>query len=155
VLAVLGSEKIFSYRRYKTDILISAFISLAEKTAMESKILKLEEQLVAAILNSDVEVLEELLHDQLVFVNHTGAILSKKEDLAPHISHDLKITGLAVSDRQLQLFGDTAVVVVTKEIKGSYLNQPFESKLRFTRTWKLYEQDWKVIAVTSVPLQVG
>jgi hypothetical protein len=135
--------------------LISAFISLAEKTAMESKILKLEEQLVASILSSDVEVLDDLLHDQLVFVNHQGITLSKKEDLAPHISQDLKITSLAISDQQLQLFGDTAVVVVTKEIEGSYLKQPFESKLKFTRIWKLYEQDWKVIAVTSVPLHVG
>lgn len=120
---------------------------------MESKVLKLEEQLVAAILNSDVAVLDKLLHDELVFVNHLGVTLTKAEDLAPHISHDLKISSLAISDRQLQLFGDTAVVVVTKEIKGSYLNQLFESKLKFTRVWKLHEQDWKVIAVSSVPLQ--
>jgi len=119
---------------------------------MESKVLKLEEQLVAAILNSDVKVLDELLHDQLIFVNHLGMTLTKAEDLSPHISQDLKITRLVVSDQQLHLFGDTAVVVVTKEIEGSYLNQLFESKLKFTRTWKLYEQDWKVIAVTSVPL---
>ncbi|KIA93538.1 hypothetical protein OC25_12235 [Pedobacter kyungheensis] len=120
---------------------------------MESKVLKLEEQLVAAILNSDVAVLDKLLHDKLVFVNHLGMTLTKAEDLAPHISHDLKINSLAISDRHLHLFGDTAVVVVTKEIKGSYLNQLFESKLKFTRVWKLHAQDWKVIAVSSVPLQ--
>ena len=120
---------------------------------MESKVLKLEEQLVAAILNSDVAVLDKLLHDQLVFVNHLGMTLTKAEDLAPHISHDLKISSLAISDRHLHSFGDTTVVVVTKEIKGSYLNQLFESKLKFTRVWKLHAQDWKVIAVSSVPLQ--
>jgi hypothetical protein len=122
---------------------------------MEREILKLEEQIVAAILSSDVEVLDQMLHDQLVFVNHLGITLSKKQDLTPHITGDLKITGLIASDHQLTLFGDTCVVVVTKDISGSYLNQPFGSKLKFTRVWKSFNGNWKVIAVSSVPLNVG
>ncbi|TKC08577.1 nuclear transport factor 2 family protein [Pedobacter frigoris] len=122
---------------------------------MEREILKLEEQIVAAILSSDVEVLDQLLHDQLVFVNHLGMALSKEQDLTPHITGDLKIAGLVASDHQLQVFGDTCVVVVTKDIKGSYLNQPFENKLKFTRIWKLFNGNWKVIAASSVPLHVA
>lgn len=122
---------------------------------MEREILKLEEQIVAAILSSDVEVLDQLLHDQLVFVNHLGMTLSKEQDLHPHITGDLKITGLVASDHQLRVFGDTCVVVVTKDIRGSYLNQPFDSKLKFTRTWKSFNGNWKVIAASSVPVNVG
>ena len=122
---------------------------------MEREILKLEEQIVAAILNSDVEVLDQVLHDQLVFVNHLGMTLSKKQDLTPHITGELKITGLVASDHQLRVFGDTCVVVVTKDIRGSYLSQPFHSKLKFTRIWKSFNGNWKVIAASSVPLHVG
>jgi len=118
---------------------------------MESEILKLEAQLIAAILNSDLKVLDQLLHDELIFVNHLGMVLSKKEDLAPHISGDLKITGLVASDQQLHIFIDTCAVVVTKEIRGIYLNQPFESRVKFTRVWKLFNGDWKVITASSVP----
>lgn len=118
---------------------------------MESEILKLEAQLIAAILDSDTKLLDQLLHDDLVFVNHMGMVLSKKEDLAPHISGDLKITGLIASDQQLHIFEDTCVVVVTKEIRGNYLNQPFESHVKFTRVWKSFDGDWKVITASSVP----
>ena len=117
---------------------------------MESEILKLEAQLITAILNSNVEVLDQLLHDELLFVNHLGMVLSKKDDMASHISGDLKITELAASDRQLHLFGDICTVVVTKEIRGVYLNQPFESRVKFTRVWKLFNGDWKVITASSV-----
>ncbi|MEH6309142.1 nuclear transport factor 2 family protein [Olivibacter sp. CPCC 100613] len=117
---------------------------------MEREILKLEAQLIAAILNSNLQVLDTLLHDELIFVNHLGMVLSKKEDLAPHINGDLKITELVASDQQLHLFGDTAVVVVTKEIRGIYLDQPFENRVKFTRVWKLFNKDWKVITASSV-----
>ncbi|PRD55981.1 nuclear transport factor 2 family protein [Sphingobacterium gobiense] len=117
---------------------------------MESEILKLEAQLIAAILSSDVKVLDQLLHDELIFVNHLGMVLSKKEDLAPHISGDLKITELAVLNQQLHLFGDTCAVVVSKNIRGIYLDQPFENGVKFTRIWKLFNEHWKVIAASSV-----
>jgi len=118
---------------------------------MESELLKLESQLIAAILNSDVEVLDYLLHDEMIFVNHLGMLLSKKDDLAPHINGDLKITKLIVSDQQLRIFGDTCAVAVSKLIKGNYLNQPFESHVKFTRVWKLFNENWKVITASSVP----
>lgn len=121
---------------------------------MEHEILDLEAQIVAAILSSNVEVLDQLLHDRLVFVNHLGMTLSKQEDLDPHISGDLKITRLETSDQQVQAFRDTCVVVVSKEIKGSYMNQEFESNVKFTRVWQRIEGQWKVIAASSVPLQV-
>ena len=117
-----------------------------------NEIIKLEEKIVDAILGSNVEVLDQLLHDEVVFVNHLGMAVSKKEDLAPHVSGYLKITVLDVSDQDIKLFGDTVVVTVSKEIKGSYLKQEFESHVRFTRVWKLFDQQWKVIAASSVPV---
>lgn len=120
-----------------------------------NQILKLEEKIVEAIVRSDVEALDQLLHDELVFVNHLGMIVSKKDDLAPHISGDLKITTIEVSDQHVRFFADTAVVTVSKTIKGSYLKEEFESHVKFTRVWKLFGQQWKVIAASSVPVLSG
>lgn len=120
---------------------------------MMNEILKLEEKIIDAIVSSDVEVLDQLLHDELLFVNHLGMTVSKKNDLAPHISGDLKIATIEISDQHIGLFGDTAVVTVSKKIKGSYFKQEFESLLKFTRVWKLLDQQWKVIAASSTPLQ--
>jgi uncharacterized protein DUF4440 len=120
---------------------------------MINEIIRLEEKLIEAILYSDVTVLDELLHADLVFVNHLGMLISKQEDLAPHLSGDLKITEILTADQHISLFGDTAVVSVFKDIKGSYLAEEFQSRLRFTRVWKLFGQDWKVISASSVPYQ--
>ena len=119
-----------------------------------NEILKLEEKMVDAIVSGNVGVLDQLLHDELVFVNHLGMIISKKDDLAPHISGDLKIAAIEISDQQIRHFGDTVVVSISKKIKGSYLKQEFESLLKFTRVWKLFNQQWKVIAASSVPVQL-
>lgn len=117
-----------------------------------NEILKLEEKIVDAIVRSDVEVLDQLLHDELVFVNHLGMIISKKDDLAPHISGELKITAIGILDQNIRFFTDTAVVTVSKKINGSYLKQEFESHVKFTRVWKCFDQQWKVIAASSVPV---
>ena len=118
---------------------------------MTDEIQKLETKLIKAIVNSDLKVMEYLLHDDMIFVNHLGMVLSKREDLAPHMNGDLKMIDIVVSDQQLHPFGDTYAVVVTKELKGKYLNQPFESRVKFTRVWKLFKEDWKVITASSVP----
>lgn len=108
-----------------------------------------------AIVRSDVKILDQLLHDELVFVNHLGMIVSKKDDLAPHISGELKITAIGISDQNIRFFADTAVVTVSKTINGSYLKQEFETHVKFTRVWKFVDQQWKVIAASSVPVLSG
>lgn len=118
---------------------------------MNSEIIKLEEAIIEALIYSDVAVLDQLLHADLVYVNHKGMLVSKQEDLAPHLSGELKITGISTADQQISVFGETAIVSVFKEIKGTYLAEKFESRVRFTRVWKLFEQGWKVISATSVP----
>ncbi len=120
---------------------------------MINEIIELEEKIIEAILYSDVTVLDQLLHADLVFVNHLGMRITKQEDLAPHLSGDLKITEIVAADQHISLFEDTAVVSVFKDIKGSYLAEDFESRVRFTRVWKKINQDWMVIAASSVPYQ--
>lgn len=121
---------------------------------MLNKILKLEAELVQAIIESDVISLDKLLHEDLVFVNHLGRRVSKKEDLAPHSTGDLKVASIQLSDRDIRFFGDTAIVTVSKNIKGSYRTQEFESHVKFTRVWRQLDGQWKVIAASSVPLQI-
>ena len=59
------------------------------------EILHVERQLQQAMVKNDVQALERLLHDDLVFTFYTGAIVGKQEDLASHASHTLQLTELA------------------------------------------------------------
>lgn len=118
---------------------------------MNTEIIKLEEQLIQAIIQSDLQVLQLLLHEDMLFVNHFGMLLTRDQDLAPHANGDLKIKSIVTSDQHIQQFGDTYIVVVSKVIDGTYQGQSFESSVKFTRVWQRFNEAWKVIAASSVP----
>lgn len=122
---------------------------------MIDQIVQLEEKLITAILYSDVAVLDQLLHAELIFVNHAGMLITKSKDLAPHLSAELTFSEIVTSDQQITIFDDIAVVSVFKHIVGNYQGQEFESRVRFLRTWKKFEISWMVIAASSVPVGVS
>ncbi|HER2162638.1 TPA: nuclear transport factor 2 family protein [Streptococcus pyogenes] len=49
-----------------------------------AKIIQCEELLRSAMLSSNVELLDELIADDLSFVNHFGQILTKEADIEAH-----------------------------------------------------------------------
>ncbi|PST83080.1 DUF4440 domain-containing protein [Pedobacter yulinensis] len=110
----------------------------------------LEEKLIGAIRNSDLAVLDQLLHDKLLFTNHLGYVMNKEQDLASHRSGALSIAGIVISNQQIRLIDDCAVVSVRKRVSGSYAGAPFDDELQFTRVWKQVASGWKVIAASSV-----
>ena len=57
----------------------------------EAQLIEAEEQLRMAMLNADVNILDKLLADDLVFTNHLGQVLGKQDDLAAHQSGKFKI----------------------------------------------------------------
>ena len=70
--------------------------------AMETQILAAEEQLRIAMLNSDLRALDELLAPEMIFTNHLGQLLGKKDDLGAYQSGLLQVKELTPSERQIQ-----------------------------------------------------
>jgi hypothetical protein len=105
---------------------------------LQHEISELEELLITAIKNSDVDRLQQLL--------------DKESDLTPHRNGDLVISQIEISEQSIRIFDDVAVVVVKKHMTGAYCKEPFESKVRFTRIWKRFNAGWKVISASSIPV---
>jgi hypothetical protein len=59
------------------------------------EIVHVEGQLQQAMLKNDVQALEQLLHDDLLFAFYTGTFVGKEEDLASHASHALQLTAFS------------------------------------------------------------
>ncbi|MBE9048243.1 nuclear transport factor 2 family protein [Pleurocapsales cyanobacterium LEGE 10410] len=81
----------------------------------EAQIIEAEEQLRLAMLDSDVNVLDELLAPELIFTNHLGQVLGKQDDLTAHQSGKFKIATLTPSERCIQVIGNVAIVTVKGE----------------------------------------
>lgn len=118
----------------------------------EAEILASEQQLLEAMKTSNVELLNQLLHDRLLFNGPDGQTATKALDLQNYRSGNVHLQSLEPSDRVLSLIGNTAVVAVTVEIKGSYLGQEIDGKFRYLRVWQQCESGWQVIAGSVIPL---
>lgn len=119
---------------------------------MIEKILDSEQKLLTAIKNSDVEVLDLLLHDNLLFNIPSGATITKEMDLESYRSGAMHIEEISSEEPMVEFIGDTAIVAVTIYLKGTYTGQSLEGTFRYLRVWKQVENNWKVIAGSCLPL---
>ena len=114
-----------------------------------------ESDLVEAMKTGNVELLDTLLHDDLLFNGPNGETATKAMDLKKYRSGNINLNTVESSDLMLSCIGDVVVVAVTVEIKGNYLGQDVDGRFRYLRVWKLFESRWKVIAGSVVALSTG
>ncbi len=65
---------------------------------LEKQIVEAEKHLRIAMLQSDINALDELLAPELIFTNHLGQRLTKKDDLTAHQTGTLEIEVLEPSE---------------------------------------------------------
>jgi ketosteroid isomerase-like protein len=112
----------------------------------EAGILDLEERLRTAMLASDVAVLDTLLADDLSFVDATGKVWSKADDLNGHRYGIQRIEALAFEEQTVRVHGTSAVTVTRAALKGTFGGAPYAGVLRYTRMWCEVAGTWKVVA---------
>lgn len=111
------------------------------------EIMLVERQLQQAMIKNDVQTLEQLLHDKLVFTDFTGTVVGKREDLDGHASGSMQIMSLEfVETPVMHLYGETAVVTVKAHVKGIYQGTPSEDYCRYLRVWLFQDERWQVVA---------
>lgn len=118
---------------------------------MEQEIVQCEEKLLKAMKNSDVKVLNELIHDNLIFNIPTGDIITKEMDLATYKTKS-NLKNVDCLERKIQIFDDTAVVSTIIYMKGAFGDMMLDNKIRFFRTWKQFNDQWKIIGGSSIDI---
>jgi ketosteroid isomerase-like protein len=108
---------------------------------------QVEKKLRNAMLSSDVETLDGLLSDEIVFTNQDGQRLSKADDLAAHRSGLLSIDRLEPrAEPTIRVIGDSAIVTVTVDLAGTYDGQPFGGAFAYSRMWHRHRDKWRIEA---------
>lgn len=106
----------------------------------------MEEALLNAMLSSNVEALDALLADDLLFTDHTGRVVDKATDLEAHRSGIINIDALKPSEQLIRDYGNVVYVSVLLSISGTFAGQPACGNFRFSRIWKRTAQSWQVVA---------
>ena len=122
--------------------------------ADERAVLAEERALQAAMLASDVEELDRLLHPELLAVGPDGQMVDKAGDLEAHRSRIFKIHELHEEDVRVTVLGDTAVTFVVLRVRGSIADADVSGRMRYTRTWTREGGSWRVLAAHIAPADV-
>jgi ketosteroid isomerase-like protein len=110
----------------------------------EAEIIEMERQLREAMLSGDVQQLEALIADDLLFVNPSGYMLTKAMDLEAHSSGLLKFEKIDLLEQQIRVLGEVAVSRLA--LAGTYGGAPFAGDYRYTRVWHRTQQGWQIAA---------
>lgn len=114
--------------------------------SVESVIKELEGQLRDAMLASDVDALDALLADDLTFVDATGKVWSKADDLNAHRYGVQRIERLEIEELTVRAYEKSAVTLTRAALSGQFGGVPFSGSLRYTRTWVETAHGWKIVA---------
>lgn len=114
-------------------------------------VVEAENKLFSAQLVSDVSILDQLLHDDLVAVAPSGQIVNKEMDLNAHQAKTMIIEEASTEINEIKITGDTALSIVTMTAKGKMMGTPLEGKFRYFRVWKRFDT-LKVIGASFMQL---
>lgn len=109
----------------------------------------LETRLIEAMKTSNVQELDTLIADDLIFTSHTGVMFTKQDDLDAHASGNIEIFDIIPSEQKIRIEGNVAIVSVLLEISGSFFGNTEVGFYRFTRIWKDHGDKWQIIAAQS------
>lgn len=128
---------------------------MADHTTLVDELAKAEQRLQAAQLAGDVEELDRLLDERLVFTGppdnqcHPDA---KQPDLHNHRSRTLVLTKLLQEDLTVLVVGNTGVTCFLGTLEGSFAGTPFAGRMSYTRTWvHTNEHGWRILAAHASP----
>ncbi len=115
-------------------------------------VIEAENKLFSAQLASNVDLLDRLLHDDLIALAPTGQLLTKKMDLDAHKAKTMIIEDASTIIDEIKIMGATALSIVTMTATGKLMGTPLAGKFRYFRVWKRFGDQLKVIGASFMQL---
>lgn len=108
---------------------------------------QLERDSMEASKRRDTAWMERHLTDDYTWTSPDGTISNKVQDIAN--SKYLTFDSFDLSDMQVRVYGDTAVVTGVATIKGKFKDQDISGAYRFTDTFVKRDGEWKIAAAQA------
>ena len=141
---------------YITILACATSLALAAQNSSDlgakSKILALEYAWDQAQERGDIQALDAIFDNSLVFVDYDGRVLTKPQYLARVTSDSSHLQQIVTESMSVQMFGNTAIVVGTYRAKGLENGTPYLRHRRFIDTWMLIGEHWMCVAAEATPI---
>jgi len=121
---------------------------------MTAEIAAVEERLRAAQLSADVEALDALIADDLLFAGPDGELATKAQDLEAHRSGVVRFRRHEPQDLRVRPIGrDVAVASLRATLAVEVHGRLVEGMYRYTRVWaREAGGPWRVVAGQVSPV---
>ncbi len=127
--------------------------ALAKKTgpaegtdATTDALINLENRWVGALMKSDAAALDSIFANTYVDTDEHSHRSDKHGVLSVLKSGELKIESIKLSDMQVYVYGDAAVVTGSASQVGNFRGQPLTTAIIFTDTFVRQNGKWKAVA---------
>ena len=118
----------------------------------KQKIIALEHAWDQALSGSDLKALSTIFNSALIYIDDDGALLTKSEYLLRVSETGSHLQQIVTEEMDVQMFGNTAVVVGTYRAKGMESGRAYRRRGRFMDTWVLTEGNWTCVASSATPI---
>jgi ketosteroid isomerase-like protein len=129
----------------------ATFSTVAQNSSSDEggRVLGLEKLWNHAIEDKDTKALEQLLASTFVAVEIDGSVSSKSEFLASIKAPEYQPSQAVNEQMNVQVYGNSAVVVGIFRIKGIEKGKPYVHRERFIDTWIKQNQTWQCVASSA------
>jgi ketosteroid isomerase-like protein len=116
------------------------------------EVVQTEREWVEAHRQLDIAALERIMADEYKHIRADGVVVGKAEDLASYQTGD-RYWDFAESDEyDIQLYGDTAVLIGRWRARGVNGEERFNYAARFISVYVKRDGRWQMVAAQSTPL---
>ncbi len=127
-------------------VLVSAGVRAAEGNA---EFTALEEKMSDALIKGDVAAFAKTVVDDWKIVLGDGKTLTLAQVKEALSSGTLKIRSVKLSELEVRIYGDTAVVIGLNQTDGSWDGEDFNTRDRFTDVFIKKDGVWKCVTSHS------
>src|SRR5438874_1547612 len=116
------------------------------KGSTEDQIKQLEMDRAAAVVKGDTSMVDKHTADNASFINAQGKMMSKSETVDAIKNGQIKLTSNDLSDINVRMYGNTAVVTGHGHPKGTVMGNAVDNDVLYTRVYVKEKGECKSVA---------
>jgi ketosteroid isomerase-like protein len=113
---------------------------------VEQTVMRIEKEMLDAVLKGDASANERYLADAYVFTGPEGDVQDRAQNIKDLKSGDLKLQSASLDDAKVHVYGDTAIVTYSSIDKGTYKGKDISGKTRWTDVFVKRNGRWQLAA---------
>lgn len=126
---------------------------IAPSEATSSVLQRLDREWTDAQIRGDADAVGRLLTEDFISVNPIGGVSDKQAFVADYRSGDLDIESEHLDGYVIRIHGDTAVMVHTATLRGTYRGTRIDGRNRSMHVWKKTPRGWLMAASQGTPIR--